>query len=153
MTAKFLFVDYLPPNAPTRAKELADSVSRSHAAKVSHQKTSEKRRRFSTGPSSDRRFITPTSTKSANLRLSGPHNLLAVHKGYVTLTEREKSALEEASEEQLAIWARLDQHRRQKMLTGSPNRVDSPLILDLDHVNTLCKDLQICLTWSYLKLF
>ena len=153
MIGEFLFVVSLPPNASTKSKELRDAVTRSHAAKIGHKRTSKNRQSFSTRPAFDGQFITPASVTNAEIRLSGPRSQLSALKGSITLTEREKSALEEASEEQLAIWTGLDQRGRQKMLAGSPHTVELPLTLDLDHINTLCKDSETCVAKPHLNMF
>ena len=149
MTKEFLFVVSLPPNAPTRSRELLDSLTRSHAAKVGHRTTLVKRQRFSTKTVLDGNTSEPT-VSNADIRSAALQGHLSGLKGSVTVTDKEKATLEEASEEQLVIWTGLDRTARQKMRTGSPNKVDMPLTLDLDHVNTLCKNLGTCVTRNQL---
>ena len=154
MTEKFLFVISLPPDASNRSKELLSSVTRSHAAKVAHKRVSEKRHGSSTTFGLDGKASKPKSISNADKRISSlqiVRSKPSVLRGSFILTEEQKAILDEITKEQLATWTRLDHSARQRLLTDSSNKVDLPLTLDLDQVNTLCGFGDVC-NWSLADL-
>ena len=142
MAKNFTFVAALPPDAPTRLKELSKSEALSHAARAGHVKAAQKRSLARPKSSSDKHARSQNSAKKHNNALPRSPDDQPTVSNQKSLSiapeDEEEDFFNQPTEAELTLWNQLDPQTSQLVSTKSRPGLYRPLALEIDQVNSMC---------------